>query len=79
MNNGGFDQYFFNSSGDWARYTTVALTDIVLGARQVCFRSIVAFPAASRTRKHRRWEELDRVDQSTLSKLDRTFTKNKTI
>lgn len=45
INNGGFDQYFFNSPGDVSQTALIALRDIgALGAAKILERAITIFP-----------------------------------
>lgn len=79
VNNGGFDQYFFNSAGDWARQTLVALTDIgAFHTVELFSKAVAAFPGGMPSAERQlRWRELDEVDQATLSRLDAEFYKER--
>ena len=75
VNNGGFDQYFFNSSGNWAKYTFVALTNIGASHTAALFRRALAvFPEMPSADRKIRWEQLDSLgDPAIFSQLDREF------
>lgn len=72
INNGGFDQYFVNPSGDFALDTPSALDEI--GAHHTANlvkRAIDLFPggAPSRDRQQRK-EQLNSIDEITLAKFE---------
>lgn len=78
INNGGFDQYFFNSSGDTAFHAVQALTEI--GAIQmagIVSRANQLFPSGSppRDRTKRQWllDAMREESKSTLARLDEEF------
>ncbi|WP_082100123.1 DMP19 family protein [Anaeromyxobacter sp. PSR-1] len=78
VNNGGFDQYFFNSSGDRARGALAGLELIGAGKTAAIVRRALAVfgrqgPAPSRAA---RWEQMDRWEpevEATLDALDTEF------
>jgi Domain of unknown function (DUF4375) len=81
VNNGGFDQYFFNSASDYAEEALQALDTI--GARttaRIVRRAMHVFPNAQPPRDRiTRQELLFRIDpenQRILSELDDEFYKN---
>jgi len=78
VNNGGFAQFFGNSSGDHALETVEALR--TLGAPQVAAlvaRAVAVFPdGRPDPDRERRQQQLDRLDQralATLGELDTAF------
>jgi hypothetical protein len=77
VNNGGFDQYFFNSSGNWAEYTTEALTAVgALHTAALFEKALAAFPTGKpHSDRQARWQQLDSVDAKILSSLDDEFYK----
>lgn len=66
VNNGGFDQFFFNSSGDYALDTPTALDEI--GAHHTANlvkRALDLFPGGSPSRdREQRVEQLDSMDEA---------------
>jgi hypothetical protein len=76
VNNGGFDQYFFNSSGDWAALTLPALVEI--GAEHtagIFRRALSAFPGGRPTPdRAARWKEMEQAAAEQLFRaLDHSF------
>lgn len=75
VNNGGFDQYYFNSAGDTAWFAPAALT--MIGAHKaasIVQRANDLFPSgAPSPQRESRWEQLDRVDSAMFDALDREF------
>lgn len=78
VNNGGFDQYFFNSSGDRARQALAGLE--LIGARRaagVLLRAMDLFgPAGPSPSREARWSQTDRwtaADREALGRLDTEF------
>jgi hypothetical protein len=78
VNNGGFDQFFFNSSGDTALETVAALER--LGAAHTAGlvrRALAVFhggrPAADRGEREKQMEALPESARDTWSKLDEAF------
>ena len=78
INNGGFDQFFFNSSGDHARQTLEALNAI--GAPQVASmlsRAIAVFPdsapSSDRTKRQAQLDALDQAKRDSLGDVDQEF------
>jgi hypothetical protein len=78
VNNGGFEQFFFNSSGDTALETAAALER--LGAAHTAGllrRAMAVFPAArpaaNRDDRERQMEALAETARHTWSSLDEAF------
>jgi len=78
VNNGGFDQYYFNSSGDQARHAPVALR--LIGAETMATlveQSNGKFgptgPPEDRDARQRALEEIRRLDDNAWDELDRKF------
>ncbi|MCB0018284.1 MAG: DMP19 family protein [Anaerolineales bacterium] len=72
VNNGGFDQYFFNSSGDLALDTLVDLTAIGAEEAHGLLREAVAlmFEGAPARQRERRWEQMEAVDETKRAELE---------
>jgi Domain of unknown function (DUF4375) len=78
VNNGGFDQYYWNSSGDHAHEAVAALRE--LGATQTAdllveANAVFEPPGPDRDRE-RRWAQMDRLAESQRSRwgdMDGTF------
>ena len=78
VNNGGFDQYFFNSSGNWAKYTLAALASVGAWHTAALFRKALAvFPDGQPSDDRAiRWQQMDRIaDSQIFSELDQAFYK----
>ncbi len=78
VNNGGFDQFFINSSGDYALDTPTALDDIgAHNTANLMKRAIDMFPNGSPSRdRKQRVEQLDSMDESIrdmIGELDAEF------
>jgi len=78
VDNGGFDQFFYNSSGDYADYTPTALRKI--GAERVADivdKAIALFPNGKPPQEnHLRIQQLDElsdISRTQLSELDQNF------
>ena len=78
VNNGGFNQYFFNSAGDHASETVEALRAI--GAEHTASlleRAIAVFgaggPSSERDRRQDQLERLSEEQRAELSELDDAF------
>lgn len=72
VNNGGFDQFFFNSSGDYALDTPAALDEI--GAHHTANlvrRALGIFPGGSPSRdRKQRIEQLDSMEETIRDQFD---------
>lgn len=76
VNNGGFDQYYFNSAGDLALSTVTALKSIgAVRAARILEAANAAFPDASPPGdRFKRQDALDEhVDRSHFEPLDAEF------
>jgi len=80
VNNGGFDQYFFNSSGEYAHETLIALEEIKASQMaEILNRAIKVFPSlpipkdSEQRRGH--MEDIPESVSETWSKLDDEFYK----
>lgn len=77
VNNGGFDQYFSNSSGDFAAEIVPALHAI--GAKRfedITAPAVALFPGGTPPRdRATRNAALEKLDKAVLDKLDREFYK----
>ncbi len=78
VNNGGFDQYYLNSSGDFAASTPDALRTIgaprfaeIVSAANAIFGA--SGPSSDRARRQDQRESLSEVQLDTLSDLDNQF------
>ncbi|MBL4770906.1 MAG: DUF4375 domain-containing protein [Planctomycetes bacterium] len=82
IDNGGFDQFFFNTSGDWATDTVTAFVRIgAPSLAQVVKDAISAFPEGGPSRElDTRREQLDSLSPQAQNKLamqdDRFDSKN---
>ena len=81
VDNGGFDQYFFNSSGDQAADAPAALDRIgALGASAIARRALAVFPGSAPSRDRRvRQKQRDALSadaQAKLHGLDREWYRN---
>lgn len=80
VNNGGFDQYFFNSSGEYAHETLIALKEIkALLMADILDRAISVFPALpipKDTEQRREYmKDIPESISETWEKLDDEFYK----
>jgi hypothetical protein len=66
VNNGGFDQFFFNSAGDCAMQTANAIHDMGLTELDALYaRALAKFPnRAPSEDRATRWQELERIPDS---------------
>lgn len=78
VNGGGFDQYFYNSSGDLANETVAAL--ITIGAKKtakICQKALKVFGGSLPTDRAERQEYMDKKSNSRteakLEKCDNAF------
>jgi hypothetical protein len=78
IDNGGFDQFFFNSSGDWSQDTPAALREI--GASEladIVAEAIARFPSPGPSRdliqRRQQLDELDLDTQHRMAQLSRLF------
>lgn len=72
VNNGGFDQYFFNSAGAGARHVVAALDEIGAPATaEIVRQAVVVFgdvgPSADR---EERWDQMDQLPDTAQERLD---------
>jgi hypothetical protein len=76
VNNGGFEQYFFNSSGNYALDTPAALEEISAHhTADLVKRTIELFPDGTPPRDlHERREKMGEIDDITLDKFDELDT-----
>jgi hypothetical protein len=76
INNGGFEQYFFNSSGNHALDTPAALEEI--GAHhtaELVRRAIKLFPGGTPPRDlYQRRKKLEAIDDTIIDKFDKLDT-----
>lgn len=71
VSNGGFDQYFFNSSGNDAVRTPDALRAIGDGqAIPILEQAMALFPEEVSPDRDVRWAQMDRLSQETREKFD---------
>lgn len=80
VNNGGFDQYFFNSSGEYAHETLIALKEIKANQMaEILNRAITIFPTSpipKDTKKRRElMKNIPKNVSDNLDKLDHEFYK----
>lgn len=80
VNNGGFDQYFFNSSGEYAHETLIALKEIKAPKMaEILNRAITVFPTSpipKDTEQRRKYmEDVPENISETWGKLDDEFYK----
>jgi len=80
VNNGGFDQYFFNSSGDYAAQTLAGLKEIdARDTEEILTKSMALFgrkgPSSDRTVRIKQLENFSKSSQAQLSDLDERFYK----
>lgn len=75
VNNGGFDQYFFNSSGNFAPEAVAALREIGMGHfADILAEAMALFPNGALLRDQAQREAaLEKVDESRLNALDERF------
>lgn len=82
VNNGGFDQYFFNNSGDQADKAIHALQAIgATGKAQILRKSLALFgpqgPSKNREERHHQREKMLPSDADKLRELDRFWYDDK--
>jgi len=80
VNNGGFDQYFFNSAGDNAEAALAGLRDMgAAGAAGLLERAMAVFPGgkppADRFKRHEVMEQIASQSKPVWSKCDDEFYK----
>ena len=78
IDNGGFDQFFYNASGDWALDTEAAFRAIGADAAAAVIRAAVAVfpdggPSLDHVARNRQLDGLSSESQARLSDLDRRF------
>lgn len=78
VNNGGFDQFFVNSAGDWAQETVSALEQIgALQTAALMRQAMAVFPGAKpATDRDERFEQLSALsveDRARFNELDGAF------
>jgi hypothetical protein len=78
VNNGGFHQYYFNSSGDFARYASRMLREI--GAKnmaQIVDEANAVFgPVGPPDNRDERQKALETIDDDSWDQLDNKFCAN---
>ena len=72
VNNGGFDQYFFNSAGDHALDTLISLETIGLVETKKLLEQAIAaaFHDHPQSNRQKRWKQLDALTESQKKQLD---------
>ena len=75
VDNGGFDQFFYNSSGDYAGEVVDAFTKIgALKTAAICQKALAVFGGTVPTDRDEREELLDRLDcEDVLGECDDAF------
>ncbi|HEX3313631.1 MAG TPA: DMP19 family protein [Gemmataceae bacterium] len=82
VNNGGFDQYYFNSSGDHALDATASLETIDAKHTANLVRQVNALfgeagPSADRFARQKQLDALDDAKRTAMNQIDREFYKYK--
>jgi hypothetical protein len=78
IDNGGFDQFFYNASGDWALDTAAAFRAIGAEEGAAVIRAAVALfpdggPSPDPHVRHRQLDDLSLESQAALSEFDGRF------
>ena len=70
VNNGGFSQYFFNSSGDFSNELVVAFITIGANATAaICQKAIAAFGRDIPDDRYERQEMLDELESNKIDEI----------
>lgn len=70
VNNGGFSQFFYNSSGDFSHELVHAFTEI--GANKtaaICKKALGAFPQTFPVNRYERQEMLDEIESDEIEEI----------
>lgn len=75
VNNGGFAQYYLNSSGDTAWFAPAALEQIgAKQASQIVAQANALFPSSTpQVDRRKRGKQLDKIDEDLFEPLDEQF------
>ncbi len=78
VNNGGFNQYFFNSAGDYAQDTVKALQDIGANYTAELLQQAISIfsektPSPDRYKRQEQLEKIGEEGEIFLSELDQKF------